>query len=197
MSFLKAHVPHDWEEPFQIDPRFYRFEVPEIAPLSHFSLPSTQWSPPHRQRGASTTRNHSLDAQKAQALQKALEIQRMEILLCEDPSYVLLYAQMLSERLALNHQTIRDMAHRQEETHHIEAILVSEAFHTRLTGQPPPNHFEGSFLWWRLMETLKRRHIPVPCITEHPISRTGVLHGQALQQALVDLRHGFYHSTVE
>ncbi|CAM2068867.1 RHS repeat protein [Sulfidibacter corallicola] len=204
MKPLKGRSPYRKWEFVNHDPNFYKFDVPDVSPTFTYRLSRSE--NPNSSNHLSFLEAgeyqamwlHSAAGENALRLQKDLEIQRLEILLCKDPGVVLNYGQQLSLALSHNHDLLSRIASGKERDRRVDAIVVMAGFFHSWLGQLPQSQYLGTERWWRTLEKIRSLGIEIPSEHSHPIPKTGVLSGRLLYQALENMRTGtFFDGTAE
>ncbi len=183
---------------FRHDKNFYEFKVPDLYPtFSYDSRRVTQaqkWM--ERARQSLTTADVSTPNIDGEEFifefigkQRLLERQRLEILLCESPGYILQYAEQLRTELRQNEEILRSYVHSHVMEKYLDCLIVSGDFYYTFTGRHAPQLFQGSYEWWQLVEMIRAGGLEVPPEYANPIPRTGVLCEADFWQAAQNVLH--------
>ncbi len=178
---------------------FYQHAVPDLFPLySHATtaLDTVQrWFKAMRNNPGDIAHasGNLLDSEFTDGLirkQLLLEKQRLEVLLSENPGFVLQYGEQLHNSLGTNHNLVTEYARSVRPDKLFNSVIVSAEFYFTHVGNAPQQWFGGSFEWWDLMEMIRAYGVELPPEHQNPVPRTGLLCGEAFWQAVANLCHG-------
>lgn len=184
---------------FRHDRKFYQHAVPEIFPLFSYDSVRTEalqsWRADLRhQQGLSVPPPPAMLEPEFEAggisKQRLLEKQRLELVLCENPGFMLHYAQRLDDQLGINHGIVKDYAVSRHSHHFLNCIIVSADFYYTWLGRTPNQWFYGSQDWWQLQEMIRAFDLEIPQEHHNPIPRTGLLYGELFWEAVANLHSG-------
>ncbi|CAM2063905.1 DUF1308 domain-containing protein [Sulfidibacter corallicola] len=200
MTSFKGMSPFRKWEFVDLDKNHFRFEPPDLFPTFSYehSVVSGIEPPPRVQLGQPSNLQSGLTesahVESAIKLQKDLEIQRMEILLCQDPGHILRYGAQMATALALNHELLEQLIRGRLGRRRLEALVVQAGFHYTWLGRFPESRFIGTEHWWRTLTRLRSLGIEIPTDHAHPVPKTGVLAGRTLHQVIENMRNGIFFS---
>lgn len=184
---------------FRHDRKFYQHAVPDVHPLFGYDSVRTEavhsWRDDMRhQQGLSVPPPPVLLEAEFEAggiaKQRVLEKQRLELVLCENPGYMLHYAQRLDDQLGINHGILKDYAVSRHSHHFLNCIIVSADFYFTWVGRNPNQWFHGSQEWWQLQEMIRAFNLEVPREHLNPIPKTGLLCGESFWEAVANIHNG-------
>ncbi|CAM2005430.1 hypothetical protein [Acanthopleuribacter pedis] len=184
---------------FRHDRRFYQHTVPDVYPLFAYDSVRTEaltsWRRDLRhQQGISVPPPPVMLEAEFEAggiiKQRLLERQRLELLLCENPGYMLHYAQRLHDHLGINHGILIDYATSHHNHKFLNCILVSADFYYTWLGRNPDQWFHDSLDRWQLWEMIRAFNLEVPPEHLNPIPKTGLLVGEPFWEAVANIHSG-------